>query len=328
MSYTLEIGKEFWFDFDNQTLWNRTDEVSDALLRAYFNNGLNLDSLVDEFRASFTREDHPRLFLERVTPGRDGFSDLSGIQLGIFDDHLQHDYVQSAFEDFAQGLLFDDRRIEGFRIHKMDGSPGNWVGYHRWHAFMRAAQVLEENKERWETLNHYLALAWAVQTESDPQDDVVGVALPPERLELLRSTWLTASIATIDWAFANHRFAAPAPEEVSGHIGLKEDGGRYAKVQNILSEAAGESNPRHRQDGVNKGHFWQLPHGEFIELSIYNQQLIADEGDDRGTRSALVKVLKGELQGFPRMPMPPRPAVAPENIQFISDWIDAGAPEI
>ena len=29
--YTRDIGREFWYDFDNQTLWNRTDEVNDAL---------------------------------------------------------------------------------------------------------------------------------------------------------------------------------------------------------------------------------------------------------------------------------------------------------
>jgi hypothetical protein len=42
----------------------------------------------------------------------------------------------------------------------------------------------------------------------------------------------------------------------------------------------------------------------------------------------MIKILKGELPGFPRMPLNGPPYMSDENIKFIQDWIDADCPEI
>ena len=76
MAYTREKGRDFWFDFDNQTLFERTSEVDDALARAYFNHGLSFDSVMNALRVSFARSDHPTRFEDLVLPGKDGFLDL------------------------------------------------------------------------------------------------------------------------------------------------------------------------------------------------------------------------------------------------------------
>ena len=86
----------------------------------------------------------------------------------------------------------------------------------------------------------------------------------------------------------------------------------------ILTNATTGANPIHG----GKGRFWDLPLSEFVRTPIYGNMLIASPGSDRGSRSALVKALKGELPGFGRMPPFPRPPVAPEDITYIEEWID------
>lgn len=99
----------------------------------------------------------------------------------------------------------------------------------------------------------------------------------------------------------------------------------YEHVQQILANAAAGAFPNH--DG--HGRFWQLELADFKILTIYGVQLIADPGPNRGRDSGLVRALRGEgpFDGtlFGRMPLG-RPPVAPADIQFIEDWIDADLP--
>lgn len=99
----------------------------------------------------------------------------------------------------------------------------------------------------------------------------------------------------------------------------------YEHVQEILANAAMGAFPNH--DG--NGRFWELELDDFKALTIYGVQLIADSGPNRGRDSGLVRALRGEtpFDGtlFQRMPLG-RPPVAPADIQFIEDWIDAGLP--
>ena len=100
----------------------------------------------------------------------------------------------------------------------------------------------------------------------------------------------------------------------------------YARVQEILGDAAMGANPHH--DG--QGRFWEKTLPEFKLLVIYGQQLIADAGADRGARSALIRALRGDapFDGtvFNRMPFG-LPPVKPQDIQFIQSWIDADLPD-
>ena len=125
---------------------------------------------------------------------------------------------------------------------------------------------------------------------------------------------------------------------------------RWARVQAILDRAAGQS----AADYGGIGRFWELPLDRLEELELEGERLIAPvvEGavsccgsqvDDltgqrpdettaapsRGARSALVRGLRAESpfdgSRYPRLPWG-GDAVAPEDIQFISDWIDDGCP--
>lgn len=325
--YSREKGRDFWYDFDNQTLWNRTPAVTGALQRGYFSQGLSLDSLADELRASFAREEHPQPFVARIEAGGPGLWDLAAIQLQIINAHLSDsDAIRSAFEDFGQGVLFDDRdpRPPGRRIHMMDGTPDTWVGYQRWYAFMRAARLLGSGPQRWLDLQRALGLAWAIQTEADPAvDNPNNPGLPAERLALLRTRWTSLSAEQLDWAFATHRFRAPSPDALTAMRAPAPTADAqpftYAHVQQIFNNGAGNAQPNY--DG--QGRFWLLPLEEFLKLPpIYGQQLIAAPGANRGARSPLVQILRGTLPNFPQMPLN-RPPLSGEDIAHVQAWIDS-----
>lgn len=328
MPYTRDIGREFWFQFDNSFLFSPSAAAVTALEVAYtFDGTFNLDRPVDLFRASHGGTGHPAPFLTGIQPNRAGMIDLARLQVAIFDAHLAtEDDVRNAFEDFAQGVLLDTRRLPGLQTHKMDGTPEDWVGYHRWNAFARAIALLGEDVSRWQFLDHCIGLAWAIQTEARPVDDIANPGLSAARLTALRDRWMKLSTKTLDWAFAANRFRAPTIAEIDTFEGVTPTLTGYARVQQILETATPSGNPMHRQSGVALGRFWLKPYAEFITLSVYNRQLIADPGPSRGADSALVKVLRGTLTGVPRMPRAPLPPVPDPEIQFISDWIDAGMP--
>ncbi|QJE98916.1 hypothetical protein [Luteolibacter luteus] len=332
---------DFWFDFDNQTLYQRTPEVQASIDASYGRLGLDLDGLVDEFRTSFASSAHPERFAERIADGAEGFRALADLQMAIIRSHFPdgtNGARQTAFEKFGEGVLYDERRIvfTDHVIHMMDGSPTTWVGYHRWHAFVRAAILSGGDAASWQEVLGWIALAWAIQSETDPMvDNPSNPGIPAGRLGELRARWLGADEGFIDAAFVH--FRGPAPTEadlpsparagIATVAGEEQEISPYLRVQQILNDAAGTGRPNHG----GKRRFWNLPHAEFMALGpVYGVQLIAPPGPDRGARSGLVLALKGEPPfgpgGFPRMPLN-RPPVTPENIQFIQDWIDCDCPE-
>ena len=107
---------------------------------------------------------------------------------------------------------------------------------------------------------------------------------------------------------------------------------RYARVLAILDEAIGGPDVSIGAHGA----FWRgLSRDQFVARKVFGRQLV-DPG--KGADSDLVKALKGEAPFgsdlpnppdgavFPRMPMD-LPAVSPDNIAFIQQWIDDGCPE-
>jgi hypothetical protein len=100
--------------------------------------------------------------------------------------------------------------------------------------------------------------------------------------------------------------------------------GRLEQVRRILDAAIGFGGAPH-------GRFWNLPLAEFVAFVYDGLEVITPPGPDRGKNSNLIKALKGEdpFDGSAQRRMPPnRPAVAPEHIEFIKDWIDADCPEV
>jgi tyrosinase len=107
---------------------------------------------------------------------------------------------------------------------------------------------------------------------------------------------------------------------------------RYDRVRQILDSAAGES----QSDYGGAGRFWNLPLERLLELEIHGVRMIAPEEkehcpccESRGAKSGLVRGLRGQPpfdgKRFPRLPWGGTP-VGPEEIEFISQWIDDGLP--
>jgi hypothetical protein len=285
------------------------------------------------FANSHRQPNHPTPFITALEAGREGFVLLAEIQRRIATDHFGDDSAafRDAFEDFGQGVLFDPRRRTGARIHMMDGTPTTWVGYHRWHAAIRAAMFFGADAAWLGQLCRNVAMAWGIQTEADPAvDREDNPGLPAARLRLLSDFWQGLDLTEIDDAFVRVDPAAPSPEVLRGPVvagvamaARAVAATRHQRVRQILDHASGDGVPGH-------GSFWNLPIAELLRLSVSDEQVIADPGPNRGARSALVKSLKGELPfgpdgDIPSMPRD-RPPVSPENIAFIEQWIDDDCP--
>jgi hypothetical protein len=203
---------EFWYELDDHFLFNVGDhpEILDAYDAIQMPDGIT--NLRVEHRANGT---YPAGFVVDVTPMRDALALLSTEQLKLFDRHLgsDADALRRAFEDFGQGIHFDDRREPGTRIHMMDASgPTNpAVGYHRWHAIIRAQIELAVDADRWTQIDRCVGLGWAIQSEAQPvQGERANPGLPANRLTALRERWMARTPAEIDDAFDGVPYPADA----------------------------------------------------------------------------------------------------------------------
>jgi hypothetical protein len=200
---------EFWFQLDDRFLFNVGDhpEIIEAYGVIEMPDGIT--NLRAEHRANGT---YPDGFAEAVEPMRDALQLLSTEQLADFDAHLgEPDAERTALEEFGQGIHFDDRRPPGSKIHMMDTSgPENpAVGFHRWHAIIRAKLVLGIDAERWWEIDRCVGLGWAIQSEAQPvQGSEPNPGLPAERVAELREAWMALTSEEVDDAFDSFPFPA------------------------------------------------------------------------------------------------------------------------
>lgn len=200
---------EFWFEFD--LAYNPGfGQVSQEVLRAY-TAVRGPDFARARWREHRLRGTYPEGFIRDMTPMKDALLFLADGQLEIIDRHFGGDGAAErvAFEDFGQGVLFNDRRPPGEKIHKMDvGGPDNPpIGYHRWHAFNRAVVVVGGDAERWLTVDRHVGLAWAIQSEARPEEDNPhNPGLSAERLAVLREQWTKMTADELDDAFDHDPF--------------------------------------------------------------------------------------------------------------------------
>ena len=110
---------------------------------------------------------------------------------------------------------------------------------------------------------------------------------------------------------------------------------RYARVKQILDDAAGDSKAEY--GGI--GRFWQRNLDELKALSVHGVRMIAPEtaasccseesGESRSARSGLIRGLRGmppfDGHHFPPLMWGGKP-VADSDIAFIADWIDDDCP--
>jgi Copper binding proteins, plastocyanin/azurin family len=204
--YTRERAIEFWFNFDNAFLFQPAQEI----LQAYQQIGGP-----DAFRRLFvlTRANgtYPAAFEQQAQAARDGLLRLTDAQLANMDRHFPNEpeSLRQAFEDFGQGVLFDDRRNVGDKVHKMDigGPQFPPIGYHRWHGFIRAAVAAGADTERWLFLNRCVGLAWHIQSLAKPEEDNPNnPGLPEEQRASLRERWMAMSVDELDAAFDSTPF--------------------------------------------------------------------------------------------------------------------------
>jgi hypothetical protein len=203
MPYTREQGKEFWFDFDIRSNPG-FGQVAVPVRQAYARIGLDFPmSQFEQHRAEGT---YPQGFIAAMQPKAASLRVLAALQLETLAAHFAGDLdaERSTFEDFGQGVLYDSRRPEGLRIHKMDGSgvvtPP--IGYHRWYGMVRAMEVTLGDTQRWLHLARCIGLAWAIQSELLPEDDRQdNREMAPDRLQILRALWMNMDFSQLDTHF-------------------------------------------------------------------------------------------------------------------------------
>ena len=106
MIYSRQLGANFWYEFDNFFLWDERQDVLQA-----FGNISDLDRIFKEHKINDT---YPIDFLNEVKQEPDRTNSiifLAQKQLDILNKSFGNDNEseQRAFEDFGQGILFDDR---------------------------------------------------------------------------------------------------------------------------------------------------------------------------------------------------------------------------
>lgn len=115
---------------------------------------------------------------------------------------------QKAFEDFGQGVLYDDRAPRPLerRIHMMD--EGHY-GFYRWHLFIRTAALLNHELEIWIQVDRHLRLACAIDSKQHPKQSKNDGNNPnnPDMsaaiLNDIRAFWLSLSFEELDKEFDN-----------------------------------------------------------------------------------------------------------------------------
>lgn len=202
MKYDRQQAIDFWYEFDNYFQFKAPQEIIDA-----YNIYFSIGDLRDLFRIHRSNGTYPEGFIAEVSPVRDTIIFLAEKQLDIIDRNFEDkgNSERKAFEDFGQGVLYDDRRDPPDKIHKMDGGRNNPpIGYHRWHAFIRALVFLGGEEKRWLEIDRNLGLAWGIQSILKPLDDnPKNPELPKHRLIQLRTIWLSKSFDEIDREFDN-----------------------------------------------------------------------------------------------------------------------------
>jgi len=197
----LEREIKFWYQFDD--FFNpRFQHVPADVLSAYNYEPRLLESWTKN-RISGT---YPQGFIDTFKNDQkfvDAIKLLAKHQTTIMDDNFHGDrgIERKAFEDFAQGILYDQNRIDTQKIHMMNEG----FGYQRWHAFIRAAVFVGEDTERWLGIDRNVGMAWAIQSKLTPHQDKQGEnPNNPARTDVvdqLRPVWPSRSFEEIDNAF-------------------------------------------------------------------------------------------------------------------------------
>jgi hypothetical protein len=203
MVYSRQLGTNFWYEFDNFFLWDERQDVLKA-----FGNISDLDRICKEHKINDT---YPIDFINEVRQDEQRVSSiifLAQKQLDIIDKSFGNEIEsqQRAFEDFGQGILFDDRspRPLNNRVHKMDEGQ---FGFYRWHTLIRTAVLLNHDPEKWLSVDRHVGLACAIDSIQRPKQSTSegnnpnNAEISPEMLDKFRSSWLQLNFEELDAEF-------------------------------------------------------------------------------------------------------------------------------
>ena len=187
MAYTQDLGRNFWYEFDQRTLG------TPAFMRVVGTSGAG--RIQRTYRDTRRDQTYPGAFLATVQPQRPDWIIIADVQTNTFGEFFKGDWddTQAAFEDFGQGTLLDTRPgRESDPIHMMDADDAPPIGYHRWHGSVRATQLLDiGDASWWEKLDTVVGLAWAIQSFARPrQQDAPNPPIAQSDLQALRNVWL------------------------------------------------------------------------------------------------------------------------------------------
>jgi hypothetical protein len=212
MSNDNSLAISFWTEFDNNFHYATPTEISDAYQTIFFDKfagRADFDVIYNSWSDHRNMGDFPEAFRKAFEPVKGQIVFLANRQVDIIRKSFQDDtaLLQRAFEDFGQGVLYNPNRPSD-SIHKMDDLSGPPIGYHRWHAFIRAIVLLGvEDAGIWLHIDRCVGLAWAIQSEAQiTQNSPNNPGLESTRLEQLRSLWMQLSFDDLDVAFDSYPF--------------------------------------------------------------------------------------------------------------------------
>jgi hypothetical protein len=223
LDYSTDIAINFWYEFDN--IFNPLYNKPDSEARKAWNKVFGEEDLINRWRRHRLSGTYPKKYIDELSSLSNEIKYLADQQLSVLENRFHGDLniELKAFEDFGQGILYDNnrehKRFHGDRIHKMDtGWPQPPIGYHRWHAFIRAAELMNlGSQDRWLQIDRYVGLAWVIQCKQIPKDsdhstdeDPKNPRIESDLLTRLEEIWLQKSFEELDNAFDSY-VAFPFP---------------------------------------------------------------------------------------------------------------------
>ncbi len=207
-------ANEFFYQFDQYFYFHRPDSLV-ALLdtiqaavgpvtqwRTIWLNCANSPGYPDTYRAIWK-------------PVEKEVAELSRLQRLYYHGFWRYDLgrIIPAFEEMAQGRLWDPRLPDGSKLHVMDPPSGGTEAYHRWHATNRAMILLGIDAAWWSALDPIVGYAWSIQSLAQPvKDSQTNPLLPRDAMRQLRRDWLCRTPHQLDEAFKSFPYPTDLPK--------------------------------------------------------------------------------------------------------------------
>lgn len=206
-------ANEFWYTYEQRFHYNITDQTFAAYdaLSACTSQG-SFGAIYADYRKHRADGTWPQGYIQQFAPAKDALTYLAELQRDVQNQFYDNDLVglAGAFVHFGEGTLYDPRSPVGSKCHMMDDDPPR--GFHVWHSINRATVLLGVEPARWNTICHFNALAWAVQSIQKPTvDSDSNPPVPLLKRAELEAYWLTRTIDQLDEAFDS----SPYPQGIS-----------------------------------------------------------------------------------------------------------------